>query len=847
MFVTRRAGPALLAAFFLACSEPTNFEDGNGRPDAGAIAPVLGVLATVPPVCGDITVTRLIADKTAAVGSVEVTQDGTVLYIVYNTDSGSPIHRTALFVGPSADDIPTNRAGNPRIGAFPHRGSHAGTNKVPWAIPLATLGSSDIVVAAFAEVGEEREGAWGEGEAIGPEGNWSMYFGHTVPGCVVVTIGAAGGEVSTADGRAALVIGPGALAEPVDVTIEPVSVDDLFDQIPPEEVDPELGTVFGVWPIEGAVWDLGPDGLEFLTPATIVLRYDEDDLPEDGAEEDLGVFAFDGTFERLSSIVDTEANTITASIEHFTFAFAGLAGGQLLDLDVTSLSRDPEAPAVGEVVQVTAEVRNNGPGTAVGAAVRYEVQGSVFLGDMGESCTALADPGVADVAVSCGLPPLGVGDSGSTTFQIIPQSVGTVTLRATASVSVGDTDADMDNDSRQLEFDVDGVPGVNVDLAPSPIRFTGSLAPGEAAAFQSFVRNWGPGASDGGTLTYRAVGDVLLGGGFSTYSEVDTGVPAMVAVECPIVPLEPFVTTGDIPPFEIVPQSTGIVTVTSTVSLGSGYFDSNPENDQWRNDFAVGVQGADLEMTGIVAVKNQVGGGGFRPLLDASEIRVGSVLNFLAAVQNRGSGNSGQRKVTYHAQGDVLVGPYPLGNCTEIPSIHDVSVSCDVAGFVPGSAPNFPALRVIAQSVGPILVEATLEPDLQDWNPANDGTQGTAFGVIEGEVDLRPQLFSFGGSLLATVQNLGPDPIVGGTLTLEVFGDFAVGDLPAGCTEVADPMGDSDLEVECDLGQTASFGPIAVSPLTQDAVEIWATTRPAEGQREINPADDIATIFISGS
>jgi hypothetical protein len=43
---------------------------------------------------------------------------------------------------------------------------------------------------------------------------------------------------------------------PTRITIAPATVQDLFDQAPPEEVDPELGTPFGVTPIQGTIWNL---------------------------------------------------------------------------------------------------------------------------------------------------------------------------------------------------------------------------------------------------------------------------------------------------------------------------------------------------------------------------------------------------------------------------------------------------------------------------------------------------------------------------------------------------------------------------------------------------------------
>ena len=79
--------------------------------------------------------------------------------------------------------------------------------------------------------------------------------------------------------------------------------------------------------IIGLTYDFGPDGAAFDPPITLARSYDPSDIPEGVAEEDLGLAWYDEAADKwveLACVVDTENNTITASIKHFTtFAIIG--------------------------------------------------------------------------------------------------------------------------------------------------------------------------------------------------------------------------------------------------------------------------------------------------------------------------------------------------------------------------------------------------------------------------------------------------------------------------------------------------------------------------------------------
>lgn len=71
-----------------------------------------------------------------------------------------------------------------------------------------------------------------------------------------------------------------------------------------------------------AVYDYGPDGTTFDQPVTITMSYDPAEIPEGVAEEDLIIAFFDestGEWVPLDDIVvDTENNTISGTVTHFT-------------------------------------------------------------------------------------------------------------------------------------------------------------------------------------------------------------------------------------------------------------------------------------------------------------------------------------------------------------------------------------------------------------------------------------------------------------------------------------------------------------------------------------------------
>ena len=148
---------------------------------------------TVPPLGKNEIVTcaetDLIAGQHYVAGQIYVTADESTVYITYSTDNGWVIDATHLFAG-VCDDIPQNRAGNPRIGVFDHATTHSdGVNEVTYALDIEFF-EECFCVAAHAEVSLldengnviQAETAWGEGTSF--DGNsWAMYSDFCLNGC----------------------------------------------------------------------------------------------------------------------------------------------------------------------------------------------------------------------------------------------------------------------------------------------------------------------------------------------------------------------------------------------------------------------------------------------------------------------------------------------------------------------------------------------------------------------------------------------------------------------------------------------------------------------------------------
>jgi hypothetical protein len=125
-------------------------------------------------------------------------------------------------------------------------------------------------------------------------------IGTPVGDPITKTIGAAGGTIISADGRAELNIPAGALSSDLAISIQPIT-----NEMPN-----------GV----GIAYDFLPNGTKFLTPAVLTFHYTDDDV--NGTDPYLINMATQDSLNEweadIYKDVDTVAKTIVFDIEHFS-------------------------------------------------------------------------------------------------------------------------------------------------------------------------------------------------------------------------------------------------------------------------------------------------------------------------------------------------------------------------------------------------------------------------------------------------------------------------------------------------------------------------------------------------
>ncbi|MBI2847863.1 MAG: hypothetical protein HYX83_01665 [Chloroflexi bacterium] len=131
----------------------------------------------------------------------------------------------------------------------------------------------------------------------------------------------------------------------------------------------------------GQRYDLGPDGAVFDTPVALTISYDEAEVPDGVPEKNLTIAFWDNQTSQWvvpsNPVLDTEANTITASISHFT-VFAITADTSPTVFTVSNLSIVPGEVDAGRSVLISAVISNKG-GLSGSHEVVMEVDGNAIL------------------------------------------------------------------------------------------------------------------------------------------------------------------------------------------------------------------------------------------------------------------------------------------------------------------------------------------------------------------------------------------------------------------------------------------------------------------------------------
>ncbi len=143
-------------------------------------------------ICGTPTQVNLLAGQTIHAGTVTVGNDGTYLYVVFDTSDGWTLTETHVAVSTTVDGIPQTKTGNPIPGQFDYSAEHQNATTYVCVIALSDLGlqpGSSIVIAAHSIVTKAGSGgkggtqtAWGEGPQFRGK-NWAMYINYVTQSC----------------------------------------------------------------------------------------------------------------------------------------------------------------------------------------------------------------------------------------------------------------------------------------------------------------------------------------------------------------------------------------------------------------------------------------------------------------------------------------------------------------------------------------------------------------------------------------------------------------------------------------------------------------------------------------
>jgi hypothetical protein len=222
-------------------------------------------------------------------------------------------------------------------------------------------------------------------------------------------IGAAGGTVTSADGVVSVTIPAGALASDVTITVAPTT-------------SPGAPTI-------SEVYEIGPTGTQFATPATILFRYGSLNLGGTSASS-LQLATFAGSWVSLNAAVtDIDAETISAPTMHLS-PYALVAAGGPICATVSGGFTCTSSGAGGSIIIIG--------GTSSGAGGDIIVGGSSGVGGSGGTGTSqpASDPAVVCTPNTCAeagdvCAPFGAklsgctdGPNGYTASCCFPQSTG---------------------------------------------------------------------------------------------------------------------------------------------------------------------------------------------------------------------------------------------------------------------------------------------------------------------------------------------------------------------------------------------------------------------------------------
>ena len=380
-------------------------------------------------------------------------------------------------------------------------------------------------------------------------------------------IGPEGGTASASDGSASLSVPPGALPDTVEITVSAA-------EVTAEKPDPSFGDI--------AVWcELPTLRADESVPAPPVRL-----VPQEAGTT---------VTVRATAVAAVEDTDQSAENDAEQLAIVVVDEGAIVDLKAGQprLSSDSD-PRVGGLMGFVGRVDNLGPGGSSGGTMLLEATGDVELGDVPGTCTVMEVTEPVAAAIECPVDPLepfGIDAVGP--LRLTALSAGQVTVEATVTPAPEDTDVDPENDVNRLTVEVAST--FLVDLEPvSPGDLDGARLPGSTLTFQVRVGNYRP-PSHGGTVVYEAQGDVALGEVAEGCTESPN--PSGVSVTCPFDAFVGYVNDtrgpdgetiyGWVGPFQLVPGSSGVITLAATTVPIDGDTDVNPDNDRYERQVEI--------------------------------------------------------------------------------------------------------------------------------------------------------------------------------------------------------------------------------------------------------------------
>ncbi len=109
-------------------------------------------------------------------------------------------------------------------------------------------------------------------------------------------------------------------------------------------------------------YELSPGGTTFSQSITVVFSYNQNLIPPGIQEKYLTVGYWNGLdnkWEKLEGMVNTDTNTITVKISHFSI-YTVMAFNKPADLSITNLIVSPSQPELGNTISISIVVKNDG-------------------------------------------------------------------------------------------------------------------------------------------------------------------------------------------------------------------------------------------------------------------------------------------------------------------------------------------------------------------------------------------------------------------------------------------------------------------------------------------------------